>query len=209
MAVYGRAMQSLKKYFTEGLIQVAILLSLVGIRVDVDPYLPPLYEIIQGQSSALTQTQFHNLWNSLDGHTVHPKSIDLDGFFTTRRLLRWVHSLGHLQVPAAQLETWLVHREPDNSVTTIQGQAGGLETADRMVDMEDSASLSIRMGGGGIAELVYSPAGDENLGDVSRLSRGQMDNEDVKEVSDSLWVREKYQYQHFFFNSSSLVYIFQ
>ncbi|XP_017541011.2 endoplasmic reticulum membrane sensor NFE2L1a isoform X1 [Pygocentrus nattereri] len=185
-------MQSLKKYFSEGLIQVAILLSLAGIRVDVDPYLPPLSEIIQGQSSALTQTQFHNLWNSLDGHSLHPKSLDLDRFFTTRRLLRWVRSLDHLQVPVAQLETWLVHRESDNSVTAMQGQAGALEGADGLVDIEDSASLTMRMGGGGMSELGYNPVGEENLEDLSRLSRSQMDNEDIKEETDEmpLWQQE-------------------
>ena len=95
-------MLCLKKYFTEGLIQVAILLSLCGVRVDVglEPYLPPsLQEMILGQTSALTQTQFHNLRNHLeDGHGLHPKNVDLDGFFTTRRLLGWVRSLDRLQV---------------------------------------------------------------------------------------------------------------
>ncbi|XP_067427330.1 endoplasmic reticulum membrane sensor NFE2L1a [Thunnus thynnus] len=107
----------LKKYFTEGLIQMVILLSLCGVRVDVglEPYLPPsLHEMILGPTWALTQTQFHNLRNRLeDGHDLHPKSVDLDGFFTTRRLLGWVHSLDRLQVPHAELETWLVQREPD------------------------------------------------------------------------------------------------
>ncbi|XP_054463161.1 endoplasmic reticulum membrane sensor NFE2L1a [Anoplopoma fimbria] len=110
-------MLNLKKYFTEGLIQVAILLSLCGVRVDVglEPHLPPSWnEMILGPSSALTQTQFHNLRNRLgDGHDLHPKSVDLDGFFTTRRLLGWVRSLDRLQVPHAELETWLVQREPD------------------------------------------------------------------------------------------------
>ena len=94
----------LKKYFTEGLIQFTILLSLIGVRVDVDTYLsnqlPPLREIILGPSSAYTQTQFHNLRNRLDGYgqEAHPKSVDLDGFFTARRLLGWVRSLDRLQV---------------------------------------------------------------------------------------------------------------
>ncbi|XP_068193948.1 endoplasmic reticulum membrane sensor NFE2L1a isoform X2 [Antennarius striatus] len=106
-------MQYLKKYFMEGLIQMAILLSLCGVRVDVG--LPPSWhEMILGPTSALTQTQFHNLHNHLeDGHSLHPKSVDLDGFFTARRLLGWVHSLDRLQVPHAELETWLVQREPD------------------------------------------------------------------------------------------------
>lgn len=33
------AMLSLKKYLTEGLLQFTILLSLIGVRVDVDTYL--------------------------------------------------------------------------------------------------------------------------------------------------------------------------
>lgn len=96
---------------------MVILLSLCGVRVDVglEPYLlPSLHEMILGPTWALTQTQFHNLRNRLDdGHDLHPKSVDLDGFFTTRRLLGWVHSLDRLQVPHAELETWLVQREPD------------------------------------------------------------------------------------------------
>lgn len=95
-------MQYLKKYFTEGLIQMAILLSLCGVMVDVglEPYLPASWhERILGQTSALTQTQFHNHRNRLDdGHEIHPKNVDLDSFFTARRLLGWVHSLDRLQV---------------------------------------------------------------------------------------------------------------
>ncbi len=81
-------MPDLKKYLTEGLIQVAILLSLAGMHVDVDPYLPPFSEIILGPNSALTQTQFHNLRNILDGYNLHPKvqiwmgSSQLAGFWT-------------------------------------------------------------------------------------------------------------------------------
>lgn len=98
----SKTMQYLKKYFTEGLIQMAILLSLCGVRVDVglEPYLSPSWhEMILGPTSALTQTQFHNLRNRLeDGQSPHPKNVDLDGFFTARRLLGWVHSLDRLQV---------------------------------------------------------------------------------------------------------------
>lgn len=106
-----------KKFLSEGLIQVAILLSLCRLRVDVglEPYLPrSWYQMIQGPTSALTQTQFHNLRNHLeDGHGLSPKTVDLDQFFTARRLLGWVRSLDRLQVPHAAVETWLVQREPD------------------------------------------------------------------------------------------------
>lgn len=96
---------------------MAILLSLCGVRIDVglEPYLSPSWhEMILGPTSALTQTQFHNLRNHLEhSQGVHQKNVDLDGFFTARRLLGWVHSLDRLQVPHAELETWLVQREPD------------------------------------------------------------------------------------------------
>lgn len=91
-------MLHLKKYFTEGLIQMAIMLSLCGVRVDVglEPYLPPsLQEMILGPTSALTQ--FHNLRNQLE-EGLQPKSVDLDGFSRAQRLLGWTWSLDRLQV---------------------------------------------------------------------------------------------------------------
>ncbi|XP_042360438.1 endoplasmic reticulum membrane sensor NFE2L1a isoform X2 [Plectropomus leopardus] len=135
----------LKKYFTEGLIQMAILLSLCGVRVDVglEPYLPPSWqEMILGQSSALTQTQFHNLRNRMeDGHDLHPKSVDLDGFFTARRLLGWVRSLDRLQVPHAELEAWLVQREPDPLPIGCPDQSSPLERAPAGVERDRPAPL--------------------------------------------------------------------
>ncbi|XP_078280969.1 endoplasmic reticulum membrane sensor NFE2L1b isoform X4 [Rhinoraja longicauda] len=121
-------MLPLKKYFTEGLIQFTILLSLMGVRVDVDSYLnaqlPPLREIILGQSSAYTQTQFHNWRNTLGGYDLHPKSVDLDYYFTARRLLNDVRGLDRLLVPSTELSAWLVHsgssRETDGSVAASQ-----------------------------------------------------------------------------------------
>ncbi|KAK5612856.1 hypothetical protein CRENBAI_005524 [Crenichthys baileyi] len=105
-------MLHLKKHFTEELIQMAILLGLCGVRLDVglEPCLPrSWHEMILGQTSVLTKTQFHNLHNQ---HSLHPKNVDLEQFFTARRLLGWVHSLDRIQVPQAELETWLVQQEP-------------------------------------------------------------------------------------------------
>lgn len=93
-----KTMLYMKKYFTEGLIQVAILLSLCGLRLDVglEPYLPhSWHNMILGSTSALTQNQFSNRLE--DGH-LHPKSVDLDQFFTVRRLLGWGCSQDRLQV---------------------------------------------------------------------------------------------------------------
>lgn len=171
-------MPDLKKYLTEGLIQVAILLSLAGMRVDVDPYLPPFSEIIQGPNSALTQTQFHNLRNILDGYNLHSKSADLDGFFTARRLLNWVRSLDRLQVPAAELEAWLVHSDPDNAVS-IPAQVGLLEEGGGLEDVEEPSELSMRLGSGG--ELGYDVAEDQTH--MSRSLDHPDDDEPIKEVS--------------------------
>lgn len=107
-------MQFAKKYFTEGLIQLTILLSLIGVRVDIDSYLngyyTPLIEINLGPSSAYTQTPFHSLRDTLDGYSVHPKCPELDYFFASRRLLDEVRSLGSPRFPSPQLNAWLVHQ---------------------------------------------------------------------------------------------------
>lgn len=119
----------LKKYFTEGLIQMAILLSLCGVRVDVglDSYLSPSWqEMILGPTSALTQTQFHNLRNRLDSHSAHPKNVDLDGFFTTRRLLGWLHSLDRMQVGegASVASVWIFLQGVNVSELFSAGSSG-------------------------------------------------------------------------------------
>ncbi|KAL4659884.1 nuclear factor erythroid 2-related factor 1 [Arapaima gigas] len=166
----------LKKYFTEGLIQFTILLSLIGVRVDVDTYLssqfPPLREIILGPSSAYTQTQFHNLRNTLDGYGIHPKSVDLDYFFASRRLLNQVRSLDHLRVPTTELSTWLVHRDPE-SVVSAAGQSSSSIALDNGASLEDVSNPegSAMRGGGtsvdGLPESGYSLNGEETLGAVA------------------------------------------
>ncbi|CAL8272753.1 unnamed protein product [Lota lota] len=138
----------LKKYLTEGLIQVAILLSLCGMRVDVglEPsLLSPLHEMMLGPSAGITQTHFHNLWNRLeDGQLSHPKNVDLD-VFTSRRLLGLVRSLDRLQVPNTELETWLVHREPDMLPGEHRGQPTPLERAPVRLE-EDRAGPALHPG---------------------------------------------------------------
>ncbi|CAJ1083843.1 endoplasmic reticulum membrane sensor NFE2L1-like [Xyrichtys novacula] len=102
-----------KKYLSEGLIQLTILLSLIGVRVDIDSYLSgyysPLIEINLGPSSAYTQTPFHSLRDNLDGYSVHPKCPELDYYFASRRLLEEVRNLGSPRFPT-QLNAWLVHQ---------------------------------------------------------------------------------------------------
>ncbi|KAL4629705.1 nuclear factor erythroid 2-related factor 1-like isoform X1 [Arapaima gigas] len=110
-------MQYVKKYFSEGLIQFAIILSLIGVRVDVpldsylSGYLSPLLETHAGQSSAYTQTPFHALRDAVDGHNLHAKRADLEQYFACRRLLHEVRALGSPRFPT-RLSAWLVHLVP-------------------------------------------------------------------------------------------------
>lgn len=183
----------LKKYFTEGLIQFTILLSLIGVRVDVDTYLnnqlPPLREIILGPSSAYTQTQFHNLRNTLDGYGIHPKSVDLDRFFATRRLLNQVRSLDHLRVPSTEVSAWLVHRDPE-TVVSAAGQSSPSITLDNGGGLEDvnNPEASTMRGGSAASESTYSHGGEDSLGAVAQEDGqeqpGDRDNNDdlTKEV---------------------------
>ncbi|XP_078385578.1 endoplasmic reticulum membrane sensor NFE2L1b isoform X4 [Cetorhinus maximus] len=173
-------MLPLKKYFTEGLIQFTILLSLMGVRVDIDSYLnaqlPPFREIILGQSSAYTQTQFHNWRNTLDGYDLHPKSVDLDYYFTARRLLNDVRGLDRLLVPSTELSAWLVHsssgggsREADSSVIASQPNLP-LDNPSGVNEVTDPESSS--------RDNVSSEQGEENLGAVGL----PMSSELTKEV---------------------------
>ncbi|KAK0151309.1 Endoplasmic reticulum membrane sensor NFE2L1 [Merluccius polli] len=175
----------LKKYFTEGLIQFTILLSLIGVRVDVDTYLsnqlPPLREIILGPSSAYTQTQFHNLRNTLDGYGIHPKSVDLDQFFTTRRLLNQVRQLDRLSVPSTELNAWLVHRDQE-TVVSAASQSSPSITLDNGAGLEDLSSpdaTPAMRGGGGAPESTYNPnAADSSLGAVAPERTQEQGNRD-------------------------------
>ncbi|XP_060059622.1 endoplasmic reticulum membrane sensor NFE2L1 [Erinaceus europaeus] len=179
-------MLSLKKYLTEGLLQFTILLSLIGVRVDVDTYLtsqlPPLREIILGPSSAYTQTQFHNLRNTLDGYGIHPKSIDLDNYFTARRLLSQVRALDRFQVPTTEVNAWLVHRDPEGSVSGSQPSSGlALESSSGLQDVTGPDS--------GVRESETEQGYGEDLEDLGAVAppvSGDLTKEDI-DLIDILW----------------------
>ncbi|XP_055512883.1 endoplasmic reticulum membrane sensor NFE2L1b isoform X2 [Leucoraja erinacea] len=178
-------MHPLKKYFTEGLIQFTILLSLMGVRVDVDTYLnaqlPPLREIILGQSSAYTQTQFHNWRNTLGGYDLHPKSVDLDYYFTARRLLNDVRGLDRLLVPSTELSAWLVHsgssREADGSVPASQPSL----PLDNTSGVNEGAVAENSDRANGSSEQV-----EESLGAVGLPMSSDLTKEDI-DLIDILW----------------------
>ncbi|MGH0114861.1 UNVERIFIED_CONTAM: hypothetical protein FKN15_064858 [Acipenser sinensis] len=186
----------LKKNLTEGLIQFAILLSLIGVRVDVDTYLSsqlsPLREIILGPSSAYTQTQFHNLRNTLDGYGLHPKSVDLDYYFTARRLLNEVRSLDRLQVPSTELSAWLAYRDTEGPVVSSpqSGSGGGgtgiaLENASGgLEEMGNLESSAVR--GNGTLDQGYGQEPEENLGAVAPEDSSELHDDDDSSSSNNL-----------------------
>lgn len=131
-----------KKYLSESLIQLTILLSLIGVRLDVDSYLsgyydyhdPPLIDIDLGPSSAYAQTPFHNLRDTLDGYSLHPKCPELDELFAAgrRRLLDQVRHLGSPLFPT-QLDAWLVHQVSASSKAADEEEddsGGGVDGPD-------------------------------------------------------------------------------
>ena len=84
----------MKKYFHDGLLQLALVLSLM--RVDLHNYLNTQYdqdiqELILGPTSAFTQTRFHHQnWNHDVGGYVHPKHVD----HHINDIFRDLHALG-------------------------------------------------------------------------------------------------------------------
>ncbi|XP_058279629.1 endoplasmic reticulum membrane sensor NFE2L1 [Hirundo rustica] len=163
-------MLSLKKYFTEGLIQFTILLSLVGVRVDVDSYLssrlPPLREIILGPSSAYAQAQFHHARGASEGYGLHPKSAELDAYLASRRLLGRVRALGRLRVPSAQVSAWLVHRDAEGAVSGGPPAPGAA--------LQDGAAPDAR---DGAAEQGFGGEEPEDLGAVAAPAGGDLTKE--------------------------------
>ncbi|XP_072270972.1 endoplasmic reticulum membrane sensor NFE2L1 isoform X2 [Pyxicephalus adspersus] len=178
-------MLSLKKYLTEGLIQFTILLSLMGVRVDLDSYLPshlpPLHEIILGPTSAYTQTQFHSLRGTSEGYGVHPKSVDLDQFFTSRRLLSRMRALDRLQVPSTELDAWLVHREAESSVSSAQtGSSRSTDSPQNLPSSESSIRDSLENDQG---------RGSEELGASAQSETTDLSKEEIDPI-DILWLQD-------------------
>ncbi|XP_017310722.2 nuclear factor erythroid 2-related factor 3 [Ictalurus punctatus] len=132
-------MQRTKKCFTDGLIHLTILFSLIGVRVDIDSYLnspfnSPLIEIEGGPSSAFVQTPFNHYREIAAGRHVHTKCPELEDYFTSRRLLNEVRALGSPVSFPTRLSTWLVHLVPNGvgpeEAQDNSGYAGDEDTSD-------------------------------------------------------------------------------
>ncbi|XP_073677809.1 nuclear factor erythroid 2-related factor 3 [Garra rufa] len=146
-------MHHMKKYFTEGLIQFTILLSLIGVRVDVDTYLSgyfsPLIETDGGPSSAFIQTPFHHYRDTAAGHQVHPKCPELDYFFTSRRLLNEVRALGSPARFPTRVSAWLVHLVPDDGSDVDEPHDLSGDPGDEEINAENHREEDDRRAGEG------------------------------------------------------------
>ena len=107
----------LKEYFNDGLIQIAIIISLLRMEnVQLgNLHNADIEELLQGPMSAYTQTRFHHQnWNRGVGAFVHPKHIDND----INELLQDLHALGQYGNNRAlntRIEAYLVsNQEPPN-----------------------------------------------------------------------------------------------
>ncbi|XP_067687509.1 endoplasmic reticulum membrane sensor NFE2L1-like isoform X1 [Haliotis asinina] len=106
----------IKQYFTDGLIQIAIILSLL--RTDLNNWhlhnnyinYPEVQDIILGQSFAYTTTNFHNQYNNQNspGGSVHPKNVDNDFFSSIFRDLRSLSRFRRFDGIATEVNAFLV-----------------------------------------------------------------------------------------------------
>lgn len=135
----------LKQYFTDGLVQIAIVLSLL--RTDLNDYLhhdfvnyPEVQEIILGPNVAYTQTNpfRNNIHNSIYGsHEVHKGIIDIDTVFTSS-VFRDLRSLRHISnVRNIHIPTYL-----------IVGGSSGNRAIDSNTDDEDENEDNINNNSG-------------------------------------------------------------
>uniref|UniRef100_A0A8B9HDF1 Nuclear factor erythroid 2-related factor 1-like n=1 Tax=Astyanax mexicanus TaxID=7994 RepID=A0A8B9HDF1_ASTMX len=166
-------MQYMKKYFTEGLIQFTILLSLIGVRVDVDSYLsgyfsPLIIETDGGPSSAFIQTPFHSYRDTAAGYQVHPKCPE----FEYRRLLDEVRALGSPARFPTRLNAWLVHLVPGG----LEQQQPGEQTG------EDPGGAGGELGGENLGNEAEEDENDyEDKNTETCLSQAEEDVKDEEE----------------------------
>lgn len=140
----------LKQYFTDGLVQIAIVLSLL--RTDLNSYLngnyvnyPEIQEIMQGQTVAYTQTNFHLLQHThLGSSELYRKNIELDPS-TIYRELRTFHPsvsrINQISVP-----TFLLLEGTSSNIfsqDTSTSDEDENEDANNNIDNVDSSSLSL------------------------------------------------------------------
>lgn len=142
-------MQQTKKCFLDGLVHITVLLSLIGVRVDVEPgymnipFNSPVTQRDGGPSSAFLNTPFHRYRDGAVGHHVHRKCPELEDYCTSRTLLHEVRALGSPVRFPTRLSAWLVHLEPHSAeLQDAQGSEGLADGGDSSAGSRASDSDS-------------------------------------------------------------------
>ena len=144
----------MKKYFTDGLIQIAIVLSLL--RSDLHEYLHNIandysrerygvHEIILGSgTSAFTQTEHHGDWYSDLSTTVHPKNIDN---YISSSVFRDLHRLGNYQLNNVDtsIHAYLVPSSSSSS-TSSSSSSSESDSSDNNNNANIQSNSSINVG---------------------------------------------------------------
>ncbi|XP_024127191.1 endoplasmic reticulum membrane sensor NFE2L1a isoform X2 [Oryzias melastigma] len=160
-------MLPLKKLFTEGLVQMAVLLSLSGLGVDVglESYLPPSWQDSVFASTSTLMKPHDQLGGPKEFHSLHPKSEALQELLQSPRLLNQVHSLDRLQLPDAVLQTWLVQQEPLQRPAQGQREWSGLPVEPRAADREEEDDEELlqdgRVESGGLRRSELPPTAED------------------------------------------------
>lgn len=104
----------IKQYFSDGLLQIAIILSLF--RTDLNSFYvpnnellnyPEVQDILQGQTMAYLPTSFHNQYNTLNSiGGYHPKHVESDFYFSS--LFRELRALSGFRQVSTNIEAFLV-----------------------------------------------------------------------------------------------------
>ncbi|XP_049749174.1 nuclear factor erythroid 2-related factor 3 isoform X1 [Elephas maximus indicus] len=171
-------MKYLKRWWSDGggLLHLTILLSLAGLRVDLDLYLllppPTLFRdelLLLGcpTSSAYALRPFpaSGGWGRAD--QLHPKCRELDpAALPEGQLLREVRALGVPFIPRTRVDAWLVHSVAAGNADGAHGLLGAAASASSEGGVDasvDGGSQAVPAGGGDPQEARSGPlaAGEE------------------------------------------------
>lgn len=166
-------MLAIKRYFTDGLVQVAIMVSLLRIDLDTyrnvdDLYIPEYGDTVLGETSFYAQTQFHNHRNIIGGYATHPKHIERDNSAILRELQR----LGEYERYRNRVQTDIialllnVHNPSTNSDSSSAEEQQDQENA-----TQQNGATSGQEGNSNHHSHVTGDAGIENVFPNSDLTK--------------------------------------
>nr|XP_003406981.1 nuclear factor erythroid 2-related factor 3 [Loxodonta africana] len=210
-------MKYLKRWWSDGggLLHLTILLSLAGLRVDLDLYLllppPTLFRdelLLLGcpTSSAYALRPFpaSGGWRRAD--QLHPKCRELDpAALPEGQLLREVRALGVPFIPRTRVDAWLVHSVAAGNADGAHGLLGAAASASSEGGVDasvDGGSQAVPAGGGDPQEARSGPlaAGEEENAPVEPtvevLDAGGRASEEIEVLRERLEAAGGYSSQH-------------